>query len=434
MKTKIQAIIFTILLMCVPTVCFAADELSQPQDLKAQITETGYNLTWTADVVASYYEIYAGTSPGNLKKVKSLKNVSFGIRASTCEMLYITGRRPLFFAVRAVAGKQKSELSDVASQLAAPKNLLAVSGEDTVSLSWKPVKYADSYTVRATIPGREPISITTKTTSYDLHDEALGGGKYSVCANFGGQPSEYCAAKGISGPIKNFTVSAENGEVTLAWEPPDDEFTDLITGYRIYRASSETESFKPLTVVKETAYAEKTDAKSGYYIIVPLYGSIEGEYSQRKGYTITFPDDLPHTTQTGTAKYLVVVDKGAQKVQIYGKDKQGLYTVLQKDMICSTGRYTWTTPAGKFTLGKRVVWRDFGNAYAKYATYFSPSLMIHSVLYSKKNDSAVIQSSVSGLGTPQSAGCVRLLTSDAKWIYDNCPEGTIVEIVAGKAK
>lgn len=34
--------------------------------------------------------------------------------------------------------------------------------------------------------------------------------------------------------------------------------------------------------------------------------------------------------------------------------------------------------------------------------------------------------SFEALGTPASHGCVRLLVSDAKWIYDNCKEGTII--------
>lgn len=31
-----------------------------------------------------------------------------------------------------------------------------------------------------------------------------------------------------------------------------------------------------------------------------------------------------------------------------------------------------------------------------------------------------------------SHGCVRLLVSDAKWIYDNCKEGTIITVYEGE--
>ena len=34
---------------------------------------------------------------------------------------------------------------------------------------------------------------------------------------------------------------------------------------------------------------------------------------------------------------------------------------------------------------------------------------------------------------PDSHGCIRLMPQDAKWIYDNCGEGTYVEVVDGTA-
>lgn len=40
--------------------------------------------------------------------------------------------------------------------------------------------------------------------------------------------------------------------------------------------------------------------------------------------------------------------------------------------------------------------------------------------------------SFEALGTPASHGCVRLLVSDAKWIYDNCKEGTIITVYEGE--
>ena len=41
---------------------------------------------------------------------------------------------------------------------------------------------------------------------------------------------------------------------------------------------------------------------------------------------------------------------------------------------------------------------------------------------------ALAVSSYKALGTRQSHGCVRLLVSDAKWIYDNCKAGTKIVV------
>ena len=42
-------------------------------------------------------------------------------------------------------------------------------------------------------------------------------------------------------------------------------------------------------------------------------------------------------------------------------------------------------------------------------------------------------SSYDKLGNPASSGCVRLCFRDTKWIYDNCPVGTAVQVVDEKA-
>ena len=42
------------------------------------------------------------------------------------------------------------------------------------------------------------------------------------------------------------------------------------------------------------------------------------------------------------------------------------------------------------------------------------------------------QSTVNALGTPVSAGCIRLTVQDAKWIFDNAKPGTTVKIVQKK--
>ena len=44
------------------------------------------------------------------------------------------------------------------------------------------------------------------------------------------------------------------------------------------------------------------------------------------------------------------------------------------------------------------------------------------------SDGNYIVSEAEKLGRPASHGCLRLTVSDAKWIYDNIPDGTTVVI------
>ena len=65
---------------------------------------------------------------------------------------------------------------------------------------------------------------------------------------------------------------------------------------------------------------------------------------------------------TGTAKYYIRVNYGAQVVNIYEKDEEGNYTVPVKAMICSTGEYT--PKEGTYSIPGRWIWGLLqGNVY-----------------------------------------------------------------------
>ena len=92
----------------------------------------------------------------------------------------------------------------------------------------------------------------------------------------------------------------------------------------------------------------------------------------------------------------------------------------------------YATPSGTYQAGGRITldewyyFKDY-NCYAKYAYRIVGGILFHSVLYNA-NKQGPTNSSVRALGKKASHGCVRLAVDDAKWIYDNCPEGTTVVI------
>jgi hypothetical protein len=129
------------------------------------------------------------------------------------------------------------------------------------------------------------------------------------------------------------------------------------------------------------------------------------------------------------------VDVTNQVVSVYEKDKNGDYTKLIRQMICSTGKPSTPTPKGSFTLPggpyDRGVWGYFSkfNVWARYFTRIKGGILFHSVIYAKNDVNTLKQSTVDALGTPVSAGCIRLQVEDAKWIYENAKPGTIVDVV-----
>ena len=142
---------------------------------------------------------------------------------------------------------------------------------------------------------------------------------------------------------------------------------------------------------------------------------------------------LPSPTPVPT-KYTLMVDVANQIVRAYTYDQNGQYTVLVREMICSTGTDRYATPLGTTIMPKkRARWGYFPTwgSHAQYLTRIDSANAFHSVLYTEADERTLSVKSFEDLGKKASHGCVRLLVSDAKWIYDNCAEGTIITVYDG---
>lgn len=135
------------------------------------------------------------------------------------------------------------------------------------------------------------------------------------------------------------------------------------------------------------------------------------------------------------AKYHLMVDVANQLTTAYTYDENGEYTVLVREMICSTGTSRYPTPLGTTVMPqKRARWGYFPtwDSHAQYLTRIDSANAFHSVLYYDADERLLAESSFDALGTAASHGCVRLLVSDAKWIYDNCDAGTLITVFEGE--
>lgn len=130
-----------------------------------------------------------------------------------------------------------------------------------------------------------------------------------------------------------------------------------------------------------------------------------------------------------TPPYRITVNLTKNIVTVYGKDADGIYTEPVQAFVCSVGKYT---PTGTFRTTDKYVWRPLvGGVYGQYATRITGHILFHSVPYFEQDKSTLEYLEYNKLGTTASAGCVRLSAADAKWIYDNCPSGTTVEMYYG---
>lgn len=141
---------------------------------------------------------------------------------------------------------------------------------------------------------------------------------------------------------------------------------------------------------------------------------------------------VPQKVQAKEYPYLLEVNLTQNVVVVYKKDENGAYTVPERIFLCSVGG---ATPTGTFRTSDKYTWRPlFGNVYGQYATRITGHILFHSIPYLKMYDKGSMEyQEYEKLGTSVSMGCVRLTAADAKWIYDNCPSGTMVRIVRSDA-
>ena len=103
----------------------------------------------------------------------------------------------------------------------------------------------------------------------------------------------------------------------------------------------------------------------------------------------------------------------------------------------SPDKYGYKPKDGLYALdGERKRWLIslIPDNYAQYATRISNTILFHSVTYSLLYPDTLNAEAYEQLGQNVSAGCVRLLAEDAKWIYDNVPAGTPVRFMSGSER
>lgn len=141
-----------------------------------------------------------------------------------------------------------------------------------------------------------------------------------------------------------------------------------------------------------TVYAYDTEKKS---YCIPV-----------KAFTVSVGSDV---SSTKTSKGLTIKSR---------------FTPLGTYSVCSNG------VAVKYSL-KTMVEPDKSRVYARWATHVVGNVYFHAIAVSKQSHTALNYKTYNKLGTPASAGCIRMTVADAKWIYDNARTGTKVKIVKG---
>lgn len=159
------------------------------------------------------------------------------------------------------------------------------------------------------------------------------------------------------------------------------------------------------------------------------------------------PDAAPAAEKTETEKdrkktasekklpYSIYIEKGSYTMTIYALDDKNEYTDVYRTYRIAHGGNK--TPTGSFKLGSRERWHNFSGDYAQYAIAYHSRLYLHGPLYEEKDPYTLIPKYYDGekaIGMPTTAGCIRMVSEAARFIYNKCPKGTVVEIVNGSPR
>ncbi len=141
---------------------------------------------------------------------------------------------------------------------------------------------------------------------------------------------------------------------------------------------------------------------------------------------------------TGDSPYFIYVEKGAHTLSVFEKDNYGLYTKRIYTWSTATGKTGVLTPVGVFSVGAKEEWHVWpAKTVSPYATkYYEKNnhyggLFIHGPIYHYRSFKSLFDGTARQIGTNCSSGCLRTETEAAYFVYEMCPEGTLVKIVEG---
>lgn len=146
------------------------------------------------------------------------------------------------------------------------------------------------------------------------------------------------------------------------------------------------------------------------------------------------PDEVLFA-QTDPERYTIVVDLTNKVTTVYEREGEDPYARVAKQFICTTGTNSDLTPTGSWRLNLRR--RRFGyfsqyHCYAQYWVQVVGGIYFHSILYNTPVEGDFTSTSYRALGTQASHGCIRMLVEDIRWIYYNCPPGTLCIVEYGE--
>lgn len=411
--------------------------------------------TTTYSVLPSYTSFSAKKSKTLEKKkafgitLDGLKNV-YGISAVSFQLYNSKGKK----AATIAGTKKKSDGSKFYAEV-----------------TMKKLGYLlDNYTVQATLTDSQGKTHTISDTT--TADERSQGGSLSVTKNKDATCVYKLSNAYIPGNIKKmrFIIYQLKGG---KWKKTDSRNVKGTAGKNkvsLKAKNEETGKFK-VQVYGYTAWGKKVLLNEKNFKLRKKDMGKNGWFYEKyagKTYKFYYVNNVKQTDLTGILKFkessstnvnrfYIEVNRAASNVTIYlYNEETKKYDIPIKTCAVSVGRDTSTnagtsalneqssyTPLGSYSIctnGTSVKYTvkemhepDQSIVFARWTSHIVGNVYFHSIAVSSDSHYALPSYRYNLLGSPASAGCIRMTVADAKWIYDYASTGTPVKILKGNS-
>lgn len=366
-------------------------------------------------------------------------------------------------------GKVKFSIFNKSNKLVCDKAALRKSGTAYyyADITLKSVGYnLDVYTVKATVTDNAGNKrVLSKTGKVDLK---IKKGKIDIQKKTNSTCKFRLSGAYIPGNIKNvkFNVySVKNGKKTFfkkyfgVYTKDEDVYiADMAyseKGNYIVYAYGTTQWGKSILLNKKSFKIKKSElGKNGW--IYETYAGREYKFYYKNNKLVTDLTEILGLKKTGNKLYLEI-NRAAGCVTAYAYDSEkSAYIIPVKSFTVSVGRDvtstgtaaslnkdTSYTPLGSYSVSSNGVATkytlktmnepDGSVVYARWATHIVGNVYFHAIAVGSQSHYALSPSTYNRLGSPASAGCIRMTVADAKWIYDYASAGSEVNIIKGNS-
>ncbi|MDO5402864.1 MAG: DUF5011 domain-containing protein [Eubacteriales bacterium] len=160
--------------------------------------------------------------------------------------------------------------------------------------------------------------------------------------------------------------------------------------------------------------------------------NVDNDTEQTQGYTEEQTQEQSSIYVAENQKYLIKVNKSKNFMKIYTMDNNMEFTEVWNSFWCSVNN---SVDVGRTFISDKSVWYKIkDSAYGHYANRLDSGAWIYSVPYYSQDISRLNINLYNNLGKATKTGSIYIEAGNAKWIYENCGNQTVVEVYEDMAE